>query len=154
MPSHRTSERLAPEDPRPRSDTPCVVGCATRLEVRRNRLKPGTMRNRSSNSAPAVAWITEWASPEIFAGGSAAIWPVAVMEVLSGSTFSAAGRSCAAAGHCQIARTQQTSAAPAHLRETRGCRAEHDLVTRLIDRGFGRFPGLAFHQSQILQNCI
>ena len=32
----------------PRSDTPCVVGCACRLLVRRNRLKVGTRRKTSS----------------------------------------------------------------------------------------------------------
>jgi len=32
----------------PRSDTPCAVGCAARLLVRRNRLKLGTLRRTSS----------------------------------------------------------------------------------------------------------
>src|ERR1041385_4462352 len=45
MPSHSTSVRLAPDEPRPRSDTPCVVGFAARLDERRKRLKPGPMRS-------------------------------------------------------------------------------------------------------------
>src|SRR5207245_2279813 len=38
----------------PRSESPCVVGCVTRLEDRRNRLKPGTCRRRSS-----TVWLAE-----------------------------------------------------------------------------------------------
>ena len=41
-PSMRTSARLAPLGPMPRSDTPCAVGCVTRLEERRNKLNDGT----------------------------------------------------------------------------------------------------------------
>ena len=33
---------LAPDDPSPRSEIPCVVGLAARLDERRNILKPGT----------------------------------------------------------------------------------------------------------------
>ena len=40
--------RLWPLGPMPRSDTPCVVGCAAMLLVRRNRLKLGTWRRMSS----------------------------------------------------------------------------------------------------------
>src|SRR5688572_5601119 len=47
-PSIRTSERLTPLGPIPRSDTPCAVGCADRLLVRRNRLNVGTSRSTSS----------------------------------------------------------------------------------------------------------
>ena len=43
-----TSARLVPLGPMPRSDRPWVVGCPTRLDVRRKRLKPGTWRRRSS----------------------------------------------------------------------------------------------------------
>jgi hypothetical protein len=38
-PSRRTSERLAPLGPRPRSETPCEVGFAVMLSLRRKRLK-------------------------------------------------------------------------------------------------------------------
>ena len=44
-PSTRTSVRLAPDADIPRRVTPCVVGFATRDDVRRNRLKPGTDRS-------------------------------------------------------------------------------------------------------------
>src|SRR6185436_4326255 len=42
MPSSRTRVRLCPLGPIPRSETPWVVGCATRLLVRRKRLNVGT----------------------------------------------------------------------------------------------------------------
>src|SRR6266704_1227026 len=47
-PSSSTSARLGPLAPNPRSDTPCVVGFATRLLERRKSEKPGTCRSRSS----------------------------------------------------------------------------------------------------------
>ena len=50
-----TSDRLTPLGPMPRSDTPCVVGCACRLLVRRNRLKVGT-RRRTSSAPVAGDW--------------------------------------------------------------------------------------------------
>ena len=49
MPSTSTSARLAPLGPTPRSDTPCVVGCPTRLDDRRNKLNDGTWRSKSSS---------------------------------------------------------------------------------------------------------
>jgi hypothetical protein len=55
MLSQSTSVRLAPVDPVARSETPCVVGLATTLDDRRNRLKPGIWRRRSSNSAPGMS---------------------------------------------------------------------------------------------------
>src|ERR1035441_7071210 len=54
MPSQRTRVRLAPEDPMPRSEIPCVVGLAARLDERRNRLNPGTSRSRSSRFVPGL----------------------------------------------------------------------------------------------------
>src|ERR1041384_2268360 len=48
MPSSRTSVRLWPLGPMPRSDTPCAVGCAARLLVRPNTPQPGTLRKTSS----------------------------------------------------------------------------------------------------------
>src|SRR5882672_5065734 len=47
-PSARTSVRLTPLGPIPRSDTPCAVGCDDRLLVRRNKLNVGSCRNTSS----------------------------------------------------------------------------------------------------------
>src|SRR5438105_10956119 len=99
----------------------------------------------------------------MFAGVSTAIAPVTVMEVLTGSSFSGvfsdAGfsggfSSCAARGKHQITRAQQASAAPSRLREPVRRRAEHNVVTGLIYRRFDSLPGLALHQSQILQNSI
>ena len=55
MPSQRTSVRLAPEDPMPRREMPCVVGLATMLDDRRKRLNPGTSRNRSSRFVPGLS---------------------------------------------------------------------------------------------------
>ncbi len=54
-PSLSTRARLAPLAPRPRRETPCAVGLAVRLVVRRNRLNPGTWRRMSSVRNAAVA---------------------------------------------------------------------------------------------------
>src|SRR5215471_11904451 len=154
-PSQSTSERLAPEDPRPRSDTPCVVGWATRLEVRRKRLKPGTMRSRSSSSLPGVSLIVVLSMAVILAGVSAAMSPVTVMLVLTGSSFCClSSGDWAVSGTRQVARTQQASAAPACLGKAIGRGAEDQVIAVLIERGFDCLSLLALHQSQILQNCI
>ena len=53
MPSARTSARLAPLAPSPRSETPCDVGFAVWLPDLRSSEKPGTWRSLSSvASAP------------------------------------------------------------------------------------------------------
>ena len=53
MPSARTSARLAPLAPKPRSDTPCDVGLAVWLPDLRRSEKPTTFRSLSSvASAP------------------------------------------------------------------------------------------------------
>src|SRR5581483_5837610 len=55
MPSERTSARLAPLAPSPRSETPCAVGLLVRLPLRRKSVKPGTWRSLSSSiSAPEL----------------------------------------------------------------------------------------------------
>src|SRR4029077_395936 len=41
--SSRTPARDAPLPPTPRSETPCAVGLAARLSVRRKSVKPGTL---------------------------------------------------------------------------------------------------------------
>ncbi len=46
--SSSTRVRLTPLGPMPRSDTPCAVGFAAMLLVRRNRLNVGTCRSTSS----------------------------------------------------------------------------------------------------------
>ncbi|HZT38462.1 MAG TPA: hypothetical protein VFA28_11220, partial [Bryobacteraceae bacterium] len=61
--------------------TPWVVGCATRLEVRRNSEKPGTWRSRSSRFTPGVSRTSRASRSVIFAGASAAICSVTVIEV-------------------------------------------------------------------------
>src|SRR5690349_4028735 len=68
MLSQSTSVRLAPVDPVPRRETPCVVGLATTLDERRKRLKPGICRSRSSSSAPGMS--CSWsASSAVMAAG-------------------------------------------------------------------------------------
>jgi hypothetical protein len=57
---------------------------ATRLDERRNKLKPGTMRRRSSRFTPGTSPIRVWSRVETEAGASAAIRSVTVMEVLTG----------------------------------------------------------------------
>ena len=51
MPSQSTRVRLAPLGPIPRSETPVVVGCEIRLELRRKSPNPGTRPSVSSTSA-------------------------------------------------------------------------------------------------------
>ena len=46
--------RLAPDPETPRSVTPCVVGLATRDELRRNSVNPGVDRRASSNAPAAM----------------------------------------------------------------------------------------------------
>jgi len=68
MLSHSTNVRLAPVDPVARNETPCVVGFATTLDERRNRLKPGIWRKRSSSSAPGIS-CSCWAPTIVIAAG-------------------------------------------------------------------------------------
>src|SRR6267378_327470 len=87
MPSQSSSVRLAPVDPMPRSETPCVVGFATTLEERRNRVKPGTLRRRSSILTPGSSAIRWRSITEMAAGTSVEMVSVTVMDVLTGSSF-------------------------------------------------------------------
>src|SRR3954465_7432733 len=48
-PSSVTRARPAPEPAMERSDTPCTEGLADRLELRRNKERPGTWRNAASS---------------------------------------------------------------------------------------------------------
>src|SRR5712692_10550874 len=139
MPSHRTSERLAPEEPMPRKEIPCVVGCATRLDERRNRLKPGTVRRRSSRFSPGVWRTCSLSSTETEAGVSAVTVPTTVMLVRTGSILAAASLSGggvwagAIAGKYRIPRTKQAMRSPARGLERTGVGAENDLKALLID---------------------
>ena len=54
----------------PRSDTPCAVGCATRLLVRRNRLNVGTCRSTSSAISAGDASIASLVTTLTLAGTS------------------------------------------------------------------------------------
>src|ERR1035437_8257013 len=99
MPSHRTRVRLAPVDPKPRRDTPCVPGLATRLDERRNK--------RSSRFTPGTSLIWVWSRVETEAGASAAIRSVTVMDVLTGGM---GGLSPGGAGDWAIRRTGQHTA--------------------------------------------
>ena len=70
MPSSRTSVRLWPLGPIPRSDTPCVVGCAARLLARRKRLKVGIWRRTSSATSAGEALISSLVRTLTLAGTS------------------------------------------------------------------------------------
>ena len=52
IPSQRTSVRLAPLGPIPRSETPVVVGWEMKLVFRRKRPNPGTRLSASSTRVP------------------------------------------------------------------------------------------------------
>ena len=80
MPSHSSSVRLAPLDPNPRNEIPCVVGFAAILDDRRNKPKPGTARSRSSRSTPGCASTCERCNVLIDAGVSPMIVPVTVID--------------------------------------------------------------------------
>src|SRR2546425_7594066 len=143
MPSHSTIVRLAPEEPMPRREIPCVVGCATTLDERRNRLKPGTARRRSSRFSPGVWRICLLSSTETEAGVSAVTVQTTVMLVRTGSILAAslsgggvwAG---AIAGKHRIPRPKQAIRSPASGFECAWVRAEDDLKTLLIDGRLGR----------------
>ena len=70
-PSVSTSERLAPVPPRPRSVTPCAVGFDTREDVRRNRVKPGTILSASSSVSAALVSSSTAGRTVIVTAGSA-----------------------------------------------------------------------------------
>src|ERR1035437_2636651 len=151
MPSHKTSVRLAPEDPRPRSETPCVVGLATRLDERRNRLKPGTERRRSSRLTPGVCCRSEASRVETLAGVSAEIVSTTVIEVLTGS---GAGGAWAASGKWKHVRSKDASTHPAGFREAARRRGNDNFVTALFKRRFRSLGAQGIDQGQILQNRI
>src|SRR5439155_4751141 len=160
MPSHSTRERLAPEEPMPRREIPCVVGCATRLDERRNRLKPGTVRRRSSRLSPGVPRICLLSSTDTEAGVSAATLPSTVMLVRTGSIFSAGSLSGGgvwartAGGKSRIARAKQAMRSPASGLEGAGIGAEDDLKALLIDRRLWRISVQRVNQRQVLKDSI
>src|SRR6266851_632540 len=132
MPSHSSSVRLAPVAPMPRSETPCVVGFATRLDERRNKVKPGTLRRRSSIFTPGISSRSWRSITETTAGTSVEMVPVTVIDVLTGSIF---GGGCGGS-HCGKAvgvaiRTKHANRAflqlPAVLFETCRSGAEDNL---------------------------
>src|ERR1043165_1388253 len=71
MPSSRTSARDAPLAPTPRSETPCEVGLAVRLPVRRERGKPGPGRRASSRVGDGEVASVVLSSTTTLAGVSA-----------------------------------------------------------------------------------
>src|ERR1019366_4535952 len=158
MPSQRTRVRLAPEDPMPRREMPCVVGLAARLEARRNRLNPGTSRNRSSRFVPGLCWRAVLSRTVTLAGVSAEIFSTTVIEVLTVSGFdgSIAGGSwvCAANRNGQHIRSQQARAHPAGILERAGRWCEDNLKARIIEGRFRRIGALRIHQRQVLQDSI
>ena len=77
--------RLTPLGPMPRSDTPCVVGLATRLLLRRNRLKPGIWRSRSSTVRAAERSISSLVNTVTLAGTSCSACSTRPAETTTGS---------------------------------------------------------------------
>ncbi len=72
----------------PRKETPCVVGFATTLEVRRKSENPGTARSVSSMLMPGTASMAVEFRTVITAGASAEMVPVTVIDSFSGSGLS------------------------------------------------------------------
>src|ERR1035437_6299236 len=151
MPSHKTSVRLAPEDPRPRSETPCVVGLATRLDERRNRLKPGTERRRSSRLTPGVCCRSEASRVETLAGVSAEIVATTVIDVLTGSGV---GGAWGASGEWKHVSSKDARAHPAGFREAARRRGNDNFVAAVFKRRRRSLGAQGIDQGQILQNYI
>src|SRR3954468_6689386 len=106
MPSSRRRVRPAPLGPKFRRVTPCVVGFAVRLLLRRNRLKPGTSLRRTSSSRSCGARrrssdssaVTEKGADDSALGRrSAETTTVSVEEADCALTTGAAARSASAA---------------------------------------------------------
>src|SRR3990172_4970723 len=81
----------------PRSESPCAVGCATTLEVRRKRLKPGTWRSKSSTVCAADWRTSSRVSTVTLAGASPEACSRRVGVTTMGSSRVGAAGSCAAA---------------------------------------------------------
>src|ERR1035438_3540666 len=158
MPSQRTRVRLAPEDPMPRSEIPCVVGLAARLDERRNRLNPGTSRNRSSRFVPGLCCRAVLSSVVTLAGVSAEMFSTTVIEVLTASGFGGAWAggawTCAASRNGQHIRAQQARLHPTGVAERAGRWSEDDFEARIIQGRFRCVGPLRVHQSQVLENSI
>lgn len=84
IPSHKTRVLLAPDEPVARKETPWVVGFATRLDDRRNKLNPGTCRNLSSRLLPGIVRSCSWSTTAIDAGLSLVSVPTTVTVVVRG----------------------------------------------------------------------
>src|ERR1017187_7728089 len=153
MPSQRTRVRLAPEDPMPRSEIPCVGGLAASLDVRRNRLNPGTSRSRSSRFVPGLCCRAVLSSVVTLAAVSAEMFSTTVMEVLTGSGFGGAWV-CAASRNGQNIRAQQARLHPTGVAERAGRWSEDDLEARIIQGWFRCVGALRVHQCQVLENSI
>src|ERR1019366_8489470 len=158
MPSQRTRVRLAPEDPIPRSEMPCVVGLAARLEERRNRLNSGTSRNLSSRLVPGLCWRAVLSRTVTLAGVSAEIFSTTVMEVLTvsgfGGSLGCGSWVCAAHRNGQHIRIQQARARPAGVLERAGRWREDNLKGRIVEGRFQRVGALRIHQCQVPQDSI
>src|ERR1039457_1135286 len=163
MPSHRTRVRLAPDDPMPRSETPFVVGLATRLEGRRNSVKPGTSRRRSSMLTPGVCARVVLVSTLTAAGVSAEIVAVTVMDSLRGSILGLSDEGGFGSwfwppNHSGVIRTNEPNIIlvqiPARCHEPLRRSVEDNLKHVLVMRGRKRFSLSGEHQSQILQNSV
>jgi len=82
IPSHSTRVRLAPVEPMPRRETPCVVGFAESDDDRRKRVNPGTSRRRSSGLTPGMSVSPARGREVTDAGDSASTRPATVTDVL------------------------------------------------------------------------
>src|SRR5688572_30903256 len=82
----------------PRRDTPCVVGWATTLDVRRNRLNPGTWRSRSSTVWAGVVAMSGRVMTVTLAGVSPAFRSMRVGVTTTGSRRGVSSGAWAVAG--------------------------------------------------------
>ena len=85
IPSQSTSDRLAPLDPRPRSDTPCVVDWPLRSMCAGTSVKPGMERSRSSMFTPGCSRTSVSSSTVMNAGASVSTFSTTVIVLLIGS---------------------------------------------------------------------
>src|SRR5579884_2846399 len=167
MPSQITRVRLAPEPPTPRRDTPCVVGFATMLDVRRNSVKPGTSRRRSSRFTPGVSSMRVRFTVEISAGASVESVPVTVMLCFNGSIFRSGGGGagccvcCCRVCCCEkrgVIGTKDANVrivhAPTRFGKTFRRRREYDLKHGVVIDSAQGFPVARKDQSKIFKNSV
>ena len=90
----------------PRRETPCVVGFATTLEVRRKSENPGTSRKRSSMFTPGVCARSCADTSDTLAGVWVTTFSTTVMEERTGSGVVGGVWAKSIGTHKQAARTE------------------------------------------------